>query len=262
RAQVSFVLGGQPITKTVTLYADSPRIDVALQIAALPQMTAIVQTPTTRDTQARTDDLGFAALQHPVDDSPIVSGTITYRREVFYPIISWADVSAGGAGLSLITHGLQAAGGTRTLNLMLVREVSDSGREGVTDAGYHMLRYAYLPHVGSATDARPWLAAYDFNQPLIPVWRLGEQMRVQLPFAPATPLQKAGDRPTRGFPTSLSLIAADSAIIADLYRRDDRVEAVILDYDPATPAAIEAGERRIVTPPAALTTAGVDVRVP
>ncbi|HEY3232780.1 MAG TPA: glycoside hydrolase family 38 C-terminal domain-containing protein [Roseiflexaceae bacterium] len=262
RAQVSFVLGGQPITKTVTLYADSPRIDVALQIAALPQTTAIVQTPTTRDTQVRTDDLGFAALQHPVDDSPIISGTITYRREVFYPIISWADVSAGGAGLSLITHGLQAAGGTRTLNLMLVREVSDSGREGVTDAGYHLLRYAYVPHAGSATEARPWLAAYDFNQPLIPVWRLGEQMRVQLPFAPATPLRKAGDRPTQAFPTSLSLIAADSAIIADLYRRDDRVEAVILDYDPATPAAIEAGGRRIVTPPAALTTAGVDVRVP
>ena len=87
-------------------------------------------------------------------------------------------------------------------------------------------------------------------------------MRVRLPFAPATTLRKAGDRPTRGFPTSLSLIAADSAIIADLYRRDDRVEAVILDYDLATPAAIESGERRIVLPPAALTMAGVDVRVP
>jgi Glycosyl hydrolases family 38 C-terminal domain len=46
RAQAVFTLGGQPITKTVTLYADSPRIDVDLQLAALPDTSAIVQMPT------------------------------------------------------------------------------------------------------------------------------------------------------------------------------------------------------------------------
>src|SRR5207249_311543 len=86
RAQAVMSLGGQPITKTVTLRADSPLIEVALDIAALPETTAIVQTPTTLTTGTRTDDLGFTAFSHPIDDSPIVSGTITYRREVFYPI--------------------------------------------------------------------------------------------------------------------------------------------------------------------------------
>ena len=61
--------------------------------------------------------------------------TITYRREVFYPIMSWGDVSADGAGLTLLTHGLQGLGGTRTLNLMLVREVSD-GCKGLPGLGF------------------------------------------------------------------------------------------------------------------------------
>ncbi|MEO7911965.1 MAG: glycoside hydrolase family 38 C-terminal domain-containing protein, partial [Roseiflexaceae bacterium] len=152
RAQAVVVVGGQTVTKTVTLRADSPLIEVALDIAALPETTAIVQTPTTRHASTRTDDLGFAAFTHPVDNSPIISGTITYRREVFYPIMAWGDVSADGAGLTLITHGLQGLGGTDTLNLMLVRDVSDGGRptsEGVADRGYHTLRYAYLPHAGT-----------------------------------------------------------------------------------------------------------------
>jgi alpha-mannosidase len=256
RAQASFMLGDQPITKTVTLYANSPRIDVALQIAALPETTAIVQMPTTLQADTRTDDLGFAAFTHPIDNSPIISGTITYRREVFYPITAWGDVSADG-GLTLITHGLQGLGGTSTLNLMLVRQVSDGGRptsEGVTDREYRTLRYAYLPHAGTAQEAQPWFAAYEFNQPLIPVWHIGDTLRVQLPFMQnATPRQYAIDRAGRAFPPSLSLIAAESGIVADLYRSGDQIEAMVLDYDPATPATITSGDIRVTLPSAALT---------
>jgi hypothetical protein len=118
---------------------------------------------TVRHASTRTDDLGFAAFSHPIDNSPIVSGTITYRREVFYPILAWGDVSSDDAGLKLITHGLQGLGGTGTLNLMLVRDVSDGGRptsEGVKDRAYHTLRYAYLPHVGNVAAAATWRAAY------------------------------------------------------------------------------------------------------
>jgi hypothetical protein len=38
-----FVIDGQPVTKTVTLRADDPLIEVALNIKALPETTALVQ---------------------------------------------------------------------------------------------------------------------------------------------------------------------------------------------------------------------------
>jgi hypothetical protein len=256
RAQAVVTLGGQPITKTVTLRADSPLIEVELDIAGLPETTAIVQTPTTRHTSVRTDDLGFTAYTHRVDNSPIVSGTITYRREVFYPIMAWSDVSSDGAGLTLITHGLQGLGGSETLNLMLVRDVSDGGRptsEGVNDRAYHRLRYAYLPHTGAAATAQPWRAASAFNQPLIPVWKVGAQLQVQLPFK-AAPGRFPVAAAARTFPRSFSLISVDNGTLADLYRRDDTIEAIVLAGDPAIPATlIGGGPPRVLAPPLTIT---------
>ncbi len=181
RAQAVFTLGDQPITKTVTVRAGDPTIEVALTIKALPETTAIVQTPTIISTTTRTDDLGFTAFEHPIDNRPIISGDITYRREVFYPIMYWSDVSANDVGLSLITHGLQGLGGTQTLNLMLVRDVTRD-EEGVTDREYHTLHYAYVPHSGKVPVSEISRQADEFNQPLIPVWRTTSDTLVQLPF--------------------------------------------------------------------------------
>ena len=264
RAQAVVMLGGQPITKTVTLRADSPLIDVALDIAGLPETTAIVQTPTTRHASTRTDDLGFAAFTHPIDNSPIVSGTITYRREVFYPIMAWGDVSSDDAGLTLITHGLQGLGGTDTLNLMLVRDVSDGGRptsEGVTDRADHILRYAYMPHMGSAAVAATWRAAYAFNQPLIAVWKTGAQLQVQLPFT-AAPSHFPIVAAAHSLPATFSLISANNGIIADLYRRANRIEAVVLASDPATLVTLSGGGPPRVLAPAPLTITSVEVASP
>jgi Glycosyl hydrolases family 38 N-terminal domain/Glycosyl hydrolases family 38 C-terminal domain len=263
RAQAVLTLGGQPITKTVTLRADSPLVEVALDMAALPETTAIVQTPTTRRVDVRTDDLGFAAFTHPIDNSPIVSGTITYRREVFYPVIAWGDISADEAGLTIITHGLQGLGGTGTLNLLLVRHVSDGGRptsEGVTDTARHILRYAYLPHLGDATQAQPWFVATAFNQPLIPVWHARDQLQVLLPLAPnlrAFPLTAAAT-----LPRTWSIAAAEHGIIADLFRRDDAFEAVVMNADPQTSATISIGGASRVLPPASLTVTPLEVTLP
>lgn len=193
RVQVAFALGSQPLTKTVTLHAGSPLIEVVLDIAAPPKTTALVQTFTMLTTTTRTDDLGFAAFEHPIDSRPIVPGDVTYRRDIFYPIVYWSDVSLrAGAdstadlGLTLITHGLQGVGGSGTLSFMLVRSAPGDGDDGLTDTEYHTLRYAYLPHQGVTAAVQPWLAAYAFNQPLIPVWRSGsgsaERLNVQLPF--------------------------------------------------------------------------------
>jgi alpha-mannosidase len=266
RAQAVFTLGGQPITKTVTLRAGSPLIEVALEIAALPETTVIAQTPTTRHAAARTDDLGFAAYTHPVDNSPIVSGTITYRREVFYPIMSWGDVSEDDAGLTLITHGLQGLGGADTLNLMLARDVSDGGRptsEGVKDRAYHTLRYAYLPHTGNAAAAATWRAAYAFNQPLIAVWKIGGAMAIQLPFMSGTPMRVPSANPVgRIFPHSFSLISAEQGIVVDLYHRGDQIEAIILAADPVRSVTISSGGAPQVLSPAPFTITPVVVAPP
>jgi hypothetical protein len=88
--------------------------------------------------------------------------------------MAWGDMSSDDAGLTLITHGLQGLGGTDTLNLMLVLDVSEGGRptsESVKDRAYHTLRYAYLPHTGNVAAAATWRVAYALNQPLIPVWQ-------------------------------------------------------------------------------------------
>jgi Glycosyl hydrolases family 38 N-terminal domain/Glycosyl hydrolases family 38 C-terminal domain len=259
RAQAVFSLGGQPITKTVTLRADDPMIEVQLQIAALPKTSAIVETPTTLAAQTRTDDLGFAAFQHPVDNRPIVAGDITYRREIFYPITYWGDVSDPNHGLALITHGLQGLGGTGTLNLLLVRDVTDTGRdnEGVTDLGYHTLRYAYLPHAGPAPNLPE--AAYAFNQPLIPVWRAGGQLNVQLPFDDRV-RQFDPDPAARAFPNSLTLISAQNGILADLFPRNGQMNALVVNYAPATAATLHIGEKQIALPAQSITLTPVELK--
>jgi alpha-mannosidase len=255
RLQVEITLGGQEITKTVTLRAGSPLVEVTLVIAALPDTTAIVQTPTVLNTGSRTDDLGFAAFNHPVDYRPIAPGDVTYRREIFYPITYWSDVTANNFGLTLITHGLQGLGGTGTLNLMLVRQVSDQGRdnEGVTDPGEHILQYAYLPHTSGTDNLKPWFEAYAFNQPLIPVWQNGDSVFVQIPFnqTPRTYAYGVGDV-ARTLPASFSQISAQNGIIADLIRQGDQIQALTINYNPDLAAVIRVGDQQINVPPAAI----------
>ncbi len=256
RVEVSCTIGGVPAVKTITLKADSPLVEVTVRLAALPDTTTLLQVPTTRATTSRTDDLGFGYFTHEVDNRPITPGTITYRRVVFYPTVGWSDVSADGAGLSLITHGLQGLAGTDTLSLMLVRQVADGGgpdAEGVTDSEPRLLRYAYLPHSGTAASAQPWVAATAFNQPLIATWRTGEQIQVQLPFAdPPVPRPVKIDGPAAVFPNSASLIAAESGMVADLTCRGGELMALVIDYDPAVPTVLTDGTARVTLPAAAV----------
>ncbi|MGQ0605186.1 MAG: glycoside hydrolase family 38 C-terminal domain-containing protein, partial [Anaerolineales bacterium] len=238
RVQVALSLGGQPVTKTVTLRADSPLVEVALTLNAIPETSAVVHTHTNLQTQSRTDDLGFGAFTHPFDPQPIASGDVTYRRKIFYPTMYWTDVSDSTGGLTLITHGLQGISGVSELGILLVRWVTDKDGEGLSDPDTHTLRYAYLPHDGSMPAA--WQRAYEFNQPLIPVWRAGESITVQLPFRDdvyAMPNQQSAITN----PQSFSLLSAVGGLIADVIRNGEQLKALILDYDPATPVTLTSG---------------------
>jgi|GEM_PF-1569860 len=253
RAQAVFMLGGQEVVKTVTMRADDLLIEVELDISALPESTAIVQTPTILDTSTRTDDLGFGAITHPVDTRPIVSGDRTYRREIFYPIMYWSDVSSKDLGLTLITHGLQGVSGGAGRGVMLVRQVTGD-YESVSDPGVHHLRYAYLPHMGTAEDAQPWLAAYEFNQPLIVTWKTGSGINVQLPFDEEAKIRELENLvSTPLLPIEFSMLSAQSAVIADLYREGDQIMAVVLDYDPTIAGVIQVRGEEVALPQSVFT---------
>jgi hypothetical protein len=248
RARATMTLGGQQLVKTVTVRADDPRIDVDLQINALPNTTAIAETGTILDTGRRTDDLGFGLFDHAIDPRPIAPGDVTYRRSIFYPILYWSDASSGNVGLTLITHGLQGVSGGGARGLMLVREVT-ARDEGLTDPGVHTLHYAYLPHPGSASQAAPWRSAYEFNQPPIAVWKSGGQILVQLPFEDSggpQPVTAPASGPS--FPLQASLLSAQNAVVPDLFRQGDQIEAVVIRYDLASPASLQIGGRQITLP--------------
>ncbi len=253
RVQAIFSLGGQQVVKTVTLRADDLLVEVGLDIRALPETTAVVETPTVLNTVDRTDDLGFGAFNHTIDTRPISPGDVTYHRSIFYPIMYWSDVSNANFGLTLITHGLQGVGGGAVRSMMLVRQVTKDP-EGVTDPGVHHLSYAYLPHAGTAAQAQPWLAAYDFNQPLIITWHDAGQTRVQIPFDMSSSPRHFDDLPSSPpLPPSFSMLSGQNAIVADLYRMGEQVEALVLNYNPDTSATLKAGDQQIALPKKAFT---------
>ncbi|MEW6401662.1 MAG: glycoside hydrolase family 38 C-terminal domain-containing protein [Chloroflexota bacterium] len=248
RARATFALGGQQVVKTVTLRADDPLVEVELDLNALPETTAITQTSTILDTNLRTDDLGFGAFTHKIDNQPIAPGDRTYRRSIFYPIMYWSDVSNNNIGLTLITHGLQGVSGGDVRGLMLVRQVTRDP-EGVTDPGVHHLRYAYLPHAGTATEAQLWRAAYEFNQPMIAAWKNGSTLDVQLPFdneVDIRELQNPAQDPA--LPVAFSMLSAQDVVIADLYWQDDQIEAVVLNYETTITSTLQLGGQQVSVP--------------
>ena len=253
RVQAVFILGGQQVVKTMTLRADDLLVEVELDVRALPDSVAIAHTSTILDTDMRTDDLGFGAFTHKIDTRPIAPGDRTYRREIFYPIMYWSDVSKNNIGLTLITHGLQGISGGAQRGVMLVRQVSGD-YESVSDPGVHHLRYAYLPHIGTTDDSQPWLAAYRFNQPLIVAWKTGSAINVQLPFDKEMGIRELENLGIGSpLPPVYSLLSAQNAIIADLYQNRDQIEAVILDYDPAHSAALQTQGQLIPLPQSVFT---------
>lgn len=233
RVQAAFTLGGQLVTKTVTLRAASPYVEVALMLKALPETSAVVHIPTHLQATQRTDDLGFGAMTHEFDSQPITTGDITYRRKIFYPTMYWTNVSDADAGLTLMTHGLQGVGGVNELSLLLVRSVTDKDGEGLTDPDYHTLYYAYWPH---SADTPEWGAvaqrAYEFNQPLIPVWRAGQTVTVQLPFQANL---FTISNPPQPAPLPALQIPANQ-ILADVLPFNGQLHGLWLNYDSGSPA--------------------------
>ncbi|MEP6896000.1 MAG: hypothetical protein ABI986_10370, partial [Chloroflexota bacterium] len=153
----------------------------------------------------------------------------------------------------LITHGLQGVSGGATRGVMLVRQVTKDP-EGLTDPGVHHLSYGYLPHSGTADSAQPWLAAYEFNQPLIAAWKSAGNIHVQIPFDnEILPRQFNYESSSSTLPNIFSLLSAQNAMVTDLYREDNQIKAVILNYSPTQPATIQVSGQQIALPQSVFT---------
>ena len=66
----------------------------------------------------------------------------------------------------------------------------------------------------------------------------------------------------RSFPTTYSLMSAQDGLVADVNRRADRDEVLVLSYDPASPATVQAGENQTTVPGAPIGVATVDLILP
>jgi hypothetical protein len=63
-------------------------------------------------------------------------------------------------------------------------------------------------------------------------------------------------------PPTFSLLSVDNGIIADLYRRNNRVEVVVLASDPNTPATLTGSGSPRILAPAPLTITSVAIASP
>ena len=81
-----------------------------------------------------------------------------------------------------------------------------------------------------------------------------EGINVQLPFDDEVRIRGLenleGGSP---LPLTFSLLSAQDAIVADLYREGEQVMAVMLDYDPINGGMIRVGEDEIAVPSSVFT---------
>jgi hypothetical protein len=99
-----------------------------------------------------------------------------------------------------------------------------------------------------------WKYAYEFNQPLIVASNNGKTINVQLPFnedIESRGLQHQENSPA--LPLTFSMLSTQDAVVADLYRQGDQIEAVVLKYDPAKTGTIRVGTQQITVPQSAFT---------
>ena len=75
---------------------------------------------------------------------------------------------------------------------------------------------------------------------MILAWRSGDRLKVQLPFL-AQPLERPIAPSGPALTAPYSLASAESAVIVDVYRTGGRRYALLVDYDPSTPAALRSG---------------------
>lgn len=142
-----------------------------------------VAFPFAIESKFATFDIPFGTIRRSTGNE-----TPAEKGQIEVPMQRWADLSADGAGVSLITlskYGLDAKGST--LRLSLLR--SPKWPDPLADRGKHRIAYALYPHRGPWSEAVTTRRAFEYNAPLIALATTGHPgaRAARAPFVTVAP---------------------------------------------------------------------------
>ncbi|MEG9431383.1 alpha-mannosidase [Terriglobus sp. ADX1] len=145
----------------ITLYADSPRVDVVNDIDWHETHVLLKASfPLTATSSNATYEIPYGSIERPTTRDNAIDAV---RFEVSAQ--KWADLGNSEHGLSLINdskYGYDALGNTLRLSLLRAPLYPDP----TADRGHHHFSYSLYPHAGSWKQADTVLRGYEFNYPM------------------------------------------------------------------------------------------------
>jgi alpha-mannosidase len=149
-------------TQDVILYDGLDRIDFVTDVDWWEDKTMLkVAFPLTVQDTVATYEIPYGTIRRSTQ-----MRTSWEKAKVEVPASRWADVSAGGYGVSLLNtakYGYDIKG--NTIRLSLLR--SPKSPDPTADRGKHTIEYSLYPHEGSWQTARTVQRGYEANVPLI-----------------------------------------------------------------------------------------------
>ena len=142
----------------VTLYADSPRVDVNMKVEWHEKHILLkVAFPLSVHNDKATYEIPFGSVEHPT-----TRNTPAEKAQFEVPAQRWADISDPKHGFSLLNdskYGYDAKGNVLRLSLLRSPEWPDPH----ADEGHHEFTYSLYPHGGTWKDALTVRRGYELN---------------------------------------------------------------------------------------------------
>jgi alpha-mannosidase len=152
-------------TQDVVLYEGVDRIDFRTAADWWEDKTMLkVAFPVTVEDTVATYEIPYGTIRR---STQLL--TSTQKAQVEVPAQRWADLSAGGYGVSLLNrakYGYDIKGNVMRLSLLRSPQWPDP----TADRGRHMIEYALFPHGESWKEAGTVRRAWEYNNPLLPVF--------------------------------------------------------------------------------------------
>ncbi len=146
----------------VTLYPDSPRVDVNMQVEWHEKHILLkVAFPVSAHSEKATYEIPYGSVERPT-----TRNTPAEKAQFEVPAIRWADISDEKHGFSLLNnckYGYDAKGNVLRLSLLRSPEWPDPH----ADEGHHEFTYSLYPHVGGWREALTVRQGYDLNYKML-----------------------------------------------------------------------------------------------
>ena len=146
----------------VTLYPDSPRVDVNMQVEWHEKHILLkVAFPVSAHSEKATFEIPYGSVERPT-----TRNTPAEKAQFEVPAIRWADISDEKHGFSLLNnckYGYDAKGNVLRLSLLRSPEWPDPH----ADEGHHEFTYSLYPHAGGWREALTVRQGYELNYKML-----------------------------------------------------------------------------------------------